>query len=293
MELREGVVSPPLNSSHPSSPIGRVLTVAITFVLAGAATYLLLTAPTHWVRFRYWLSHRDQANQATIYVDINAPADSFSGAVGAALRQPTFERAGRAPSTTGTIPTDLDLTDNHLVIPKLGMNVPVVWNSSANEQIMLANLQQGVAHYGFTALPNPTTGNVFITGHSSYYWWDKGRYKTVFALLDRLTPGDQALIQFQGSVYVYQLRDERTVKPSQVEITDPTEEPTLSLMTCTPVGTSLNRFVARFDLAKVYPVDGAPAAQPAVAPNKSPTSQPAESLVPRPRDVIELVPGLR
>ncbi len=286
MELREGVVSPPLGTQPPTNPLGQVLKVGLIFLLAGAATYLLLTAPTHWVRLRYWVAHRGQANTATVYVDVNAPAESFSGAVGAALRQPTFQRPGRAAAES--IPTDLGLRDNHLVIPKLGIKVPVIWNSSSNEQIMLANLQHGVAHYGFTSLPNPSAGNVFITGHSSYYWWDKGQYKTVFALLDRLTPGDQALIQFQGSVYVYTLRDERVVKPSAVEVTDPTTEPILSLMTCTPVGTSLNRFVSRFDLEKVYSVDGS---APTPAGDGPPPS--AELPAPRSRDIIELVPGLR
>lgn len=295
MDLREGVVSPPLAASQPTNPIGQVLKVALIFILAGGATYLILTGPTHWVRFQYWLSHRGQANTATVYVDVNAPAESFAGAVGAALQQPTFQRAGKAPAPTETIKSesDLGLSDNHLVVPKIGVNVPVVWNSSSNEQVMLANLQQGVAQYGFTSLPNATTGNVFITGHSSYYWWDKGKYKTVFALLDRLTTDDQALIQFQGSVYVYKVRDKRVVKPSQVDITDPTTEPTLSLMTCTPVGTSLNRLVIRFDLAKVYSVDEAGKPKPAASPTKTTNPQTDEPNVPRQRDVIELVPGLR
>lgn len=292
MDLREGVVSPSLASNQPSNPIAQVLKVAVIFVLAGSATYLLLTGPTHWVRFQYWLAHRGQANTATVYVDVNAPAGSFSGAVGAALSQPTFQRAAKAQSASQAIPKDLGLSDNHLLVPKINVNVPVIWNSSSDEKIMLANLQQGVAQYGFTSLPNPTTGNVFITGHSSYYWWDPGKFKTVFALLDRLTAGDQALIQFQGSIYVYKLRDKRVVKPSQVDITDVTKEPILSLMTCTPVGTSLNRLVARFDLEKVYSVDGAAPAK-SVTPNKSPAPSTGEPTVPSPRDVIELVPGLR
>lgn len=294
MDLREGVVSPPLVATPPSNPAWQVAKVALIFLLAGGATYLILTGPTHWVRFRYWLGHRGQPNTATIYVDVNAPADSLSGAIGSALTQPTFQRSGRAPTpaTTDTVSGDLGVTDNHLVVPKIGINTPVIWNSSSNEQVMLANLQQGVAHYGFTALPNAETGNVFITGHSSYYWWDKGKYKTVFALLDRLTTGDQALIQFQGSVYVYKVRDKRVVKPSQVDITDTTKEPTLSLMTCTPVGTSLNRLVVRFDLEKVYSADGG-SAPSETKPADTPPPSGGEFSAPRSRDVIELVPGLR
>ncbi len=117
---------------------------------------------------------------------------------------------------------------------------------------MLANLQRGVAHYGFTSLPNDTNGNVFISGHSSFYWWDKGKYKTVFANINQLVPGDQLFIQYNSTVYLYEVTGNVTVKPSDVSITEPTPTPVLSLMTCVPVGTALNRLVVQSKLVRTY-----------------------------------------
>ncbi|MBI4023042.1 sortase [Candidatus Berkelbacteria bacterium] len=276
-------------------------------LLAGmVVVYLLLTAPTHWVRIKYWLAHRGAPNTPAEFVDLELPTDSLSSAVGAALSQPRFYVQEPTPLSTVAVGDDADtppvsvsqelaLSDNMLVIPKIDVRTPVVWNSASEESIMLANLQRGVAHYGFTSLPNATSGNVFITGHSSYYWWDKGRYKTVFALLDQLTTGDQAFVQYEDAVFAYTVRETLVVSPAAVEVTDPTEQPTLTLMTCTPVGTSLRRLVIRFDLARVYPAEeqnavAAPTArEPEAVTEHVPKPAPA---APRNRDVIELLPAL-
>jgi LPXTG-site transpeptidase (sortase) family protein len=167
---------------------------------------------------------------------------------------------------------------------------------------MLANLQKGVAHYGFTSTPNEQNGNVFITGHSSFYWWDKGKYKTVFATISELVPGDQLFIQFQNKIFVYEMTDKVTVSPSDVSVTDPTPTPTLSLMTCVPVGTALNRLVVRSKLIRTYaseiqessnPV--VPTAQAAELPQATPTSTQsttAPAANTGSRDTIQLLPGL-
>lgn len=136
-----------------------------------------------------------------------------------------------------------DLSDNTLLIPKISVKAPIIWGSAADEETMLANLQKGVVHYGFTALPSDGTGKVFISGHSSYTLWDPGQYKTVFANLDRLEIGDQLAVTYQGVVYIYQVFDKVVVKPQDISVLDQTSEPTLSLMTCVPVGTNLNRLV--------------------------------------------------
>ncbi|MGI6103484.1 MAG: sortase [Patescibacteria group bacterium] len=287
------------DSARPSA--WRIVIVAL---LSGIAVYFTITGPTYFKRAQYAAENFGKPNEARQYVDLNAPAESLSGAIGAALTQPASIGAVATPTVEQQVQKGkevietLSLENNLLVIPKIGVRAPIVWNSSSDEKIMLANLQQGVAHYGFTSLPNDSTGNVFITGHSSYYWWDKGDYKTVFALLDKLTAGDQAMLQYDGKVYVYTMRDNVTVSPSEVSVTDPTEQPTLSVMTCVPVGTSLRRLVVRFDLAKSYPAEyngqvsePAPADEaPRVEPPK--TETPSTPTAPRNRDVIELIPAI-
>ena len=141
---------------------------------------------------------------------------------------------------------------NRLIIPKLGLNVPVVTPSNANllkqdwsalETDIQAGLQDGVVHYPGTAVAGQA-GNFFITGHSSYYPFLPGKYKSVFARLHELSPGDEYWVYFRGDKhrYVVQSRDE--VKPSDVKVLDqPTDKRLSTLMTCTPVGTTLRRLV--------------------------------------------------
>ncbi|MEK7461375.1 MAG: sortase [Patescibacteria group bacterium] len=151
-----------------------------------------------------------------------------------------------------------DLGDNQLLIPKIKVKAPIIWGSETDETSMLASLQQGVAHYGFSARPDEGRGNVFLTGHSSYFFWDKGQYKTIFANLDRLETGDQIALTYQGVVYLYQVREKKVVKPTDFEVTNATDTPTLSLMTCVPVGTNLNRLVVQADLISAAPSQPVP-----------------------------------
>ncbi|MBI4032822.1 sortase [Candidatus Berkelbacteria bacterium] len=282
---------------------GSVWKTVGVFLLSGLAVYLLLTGPTYWQRVQYWVAHLGTSETPVQVVDVSAEAASLSGAIGAALKQPSFQVASPEPlpAPDGTVSegpaTEIGLSENTLLVPKINVQAPVIWDSSSDEKVMLANLQSGVAHYGFTGLPNEQSGNVFITGHSSYYWWDKGKYKTVFALLDKVSTGDQALIQYQGKVFVYEFRDKVVVDPSQVEVTDPTTEPILSLMTCTPPGTALRRLVVRLKLARVYAAEGGEALTPAPTPSVEPSSNepvpsPTRLIPPVEREIFELIPGL-
>lgn len=279
-----------------------ILKVIAASLLSGIIVYIAITAPTYWKRARYSAENFGKPNVARQYVDLNAPAESLSGAIGFALAQAPAAATTQQPAERQIteqqvekgkeVVQSLDLENNLLVVPKIGVRVPIIWNSSSDEKIMLANLENGVAHYGFTSLPNEADGNVFLSGHSSYYWWDKGQYKTVFALLDKLTQGDQAMLQYDGKVYVYTMRDSVTVSPSDVSVTDPTEKPELSLMTCVPVGTSLRRLVVRFNLAKAYPAEyNGEASQPATDDDAPKTETPKPIPTPTNRDVIELIPA--
>ncbi|MFA5967089.1 MAG: class D sortase [Patescibacteria group bacterium] len=146
------------------------------------------------------------------------------------------------------------ITENKVIIPKINVDAPIVFPATADNQVILEAIKNGVAHYPGTALPGKA-GNVFITGHSSYYWWSGGQYNRVFTLLDKLTVNDLIYIHYGGNEYVYKVRDSIVVLPSQTEVLNPTATATLSLMTCTPVGTNLKRLIVRADLISAPPAD--------------------------------------
>ena len=153
-------------------------------------------------------------------------------------------------------------TDYRLVIPKLKINIPIVqsqdlrdlfakedWNGL--ETALQSDLKNGVVHYPYTAAPGEA-GNFFITGHSSYYPWDSGKYKSVFAVLDRLVIGDQVVVYKEGQKYIYTVYDVFVVNPDQIQVLN--QDYTkfdMTLMTCTPTGTAAKRLIVK--LQQTYP----------------------------------------
>lgn len=139
--------------------------------------------------------------------------------------------------------------NNRLVIPKIKVNVPIVWNSTLDK--ILDDLHNGVVHYDGTALPGEN-GNVFIAGHSSNYWWDKGKFNQIFALLDQVSIGDRIYINYNNQPFVYQAESIKIVNPNQIEVLNPTDHSVLTLMTCTPVGTTISRLIVQ--AKQIYPI---------------------------------------
>lgn len=155
--------------------------------------------------------------------------------------------------------------EDRLIIPKLGKNVPIVRPSMEalmkedwkkfEEDIQIA-LHDGVVHYPGSARPGQA-GNFFLTGHSSYYPWDDGRYKDVFARLGELDIGDTYSVYYGGDKHTYRITKKYEVKPSDVSVLDqPTTQRTATLMTCTPVGTTLRRLIVQAE--EIDPGSGEP-----------------------------------
>ena len=141
-------------------------------------------------------------------------------------------------------------TDNRLVVPKLGRSVPIVdvdpthlngKNWPELEKEIQGALQSGVVHYPTTANPEQY-GNVFITGHSSYYPWDPGQYKDVFALLNQLEIGDEYYIYYNQKKFTYKVIEKKIVQPTDTTVLEQPQDRRIStLMTCYPVGTATSR----------------------------------------------------
>ncbi|MCX6811892.1 MAG: sortase, partial [Candidatus Berkelbacteria bacterium] len=138
-----------------------------------------------------------------------------------------------------------NLEDNHLYIPSLNINAPIVWGISADG--ILDNLKNGVVQFGSSSTPDGS-GNIFITGHSSYYWWIKSDYKHIFALLPNIKEDDQVIVTYKGEPYIYKVTETMTVKPSDVSVIDSRGKREVTLMTCMPVGTNISRFIVKAEL---------------------------------------------
>lgn len=173
--------------------------------------------------------------------------------------------------------------ENRIIIPKIGKNVPIVRPSmdalmkedwkKFEEDIQIA-LRDGVVHYPGSARPGQA-GNFFITGHSSYYPWDEGRYKDVFARLPELVIGDTFSVYFSGDRYTYRVISKKEVLPNNVSVLDqPTDKRLATLMTCVPVGTTLKRLIVTAE--EIDPVTGE-----ALKVGQRPDERPQQNFSPR------------
>lgn len=152
-----------------------------------------------------------------------------------------------------TVRANFELTpyENRIIIPRIGKNIPLVdvsvHSGSSFEtmhEVFMEELKKWVVRYPGTAEPGQQ-GNVFIFGHSSNYPWVKSEYNSVFALLDQLQNDDEIIIYYFQKKYVYRVTDRAVVKPGDVktlEARDHTKKE-LSLMTCWPVWTTLERII--------------------------------------------------
>lgn len=160
-----------------------------------------------------------------------------------------------SPSVISTAAPD-PTAGPQLIIPKIGVHAPIIFATSDAEWAIQLDLRQGTVHYDHTANPGQN-GNSVIFGHSSGLLWAPGNYKFVFTLLNKVTTGDTIILDYNGTRYIYRVSSTHVVPPTDMSILSPTSTPVLTLVTCTPVGTSQNRLVVR-----AYQVSPVPPAYP-------------------------------
>ncbi len=133
-----------------------------------------------------------------------------------------------------------------LIIPKINVDVPVLYDVGVDQASQLAAMQKGVAHFpipGANSHPGEI-GNTVLSGHSSNDLFDPGEYKFIFAQLEKLAVGDSIYANYEGKRYTYIITRTEVVKPTEVnKLVYPTDKPVMTLITCTPLGTALNRLL--------------------------------------------------
>ncbi len=124
-----------------------------------------------------------------------------------------------------------------LRIPKIGVDMPIIVGEKSEQR----GLAKGAWLIPGSALPVGADpyGNTVLSGHR--YLRTTG--PNTFFNLDKLKPGDEINIEWQGSVNHYTVSETKVVPPSAIEVLNPTPTPTLTLFTCTPVFTTKNRLV--------------------------------------------------
>jgi sortase A len=149
-----------------------------------------------------------------------------------------------------------------LIIPKINVDVPVVYGVGNDHDSQMAAMSKGVAHFaipGANSVPGQI-GNTAISGHSSNDLFEPGDYKFVFAQLEKLENGDTIYANYEGTRYTYTITKKEIVAPSEVaKLTYPTEKPILTLITCWPLGTANKRLLVTAEQVSPDPAKAAPA----------------------------------
>jgi sortase A len=144
----------------------------------------------------------------------------------------------------------------HIRIPKIGLDQLIV------QGVGLADLRKAPGHYPSTPLPGEQ-GNAAIAGHRT-------TYGAPFNRLGELVDGDEILVTTVKGSFTYTVGRIHVVKPSQVEVLDPTPTPVLTLTTCHPKYSAKERLVVVANLAP---------GQKATVATPSPTPEPGEEEV--------------
>lgn len=140
-----------------------------------------------------------------------------------------------------------------IVIERIGVNAPVVKNVPVMDKNAYKEaLKNGVAHAFVSKPPSSEPGNVYLFAHASLNFWELGKYATTFNLLRKLESGDRIYVFYEQKAYVYEVINKEIVKGwDTYPLTRPVIEPILTLQTCDPPGTTLNRLVVTSKLKQV------------------------------------------
>ena len=170
--------------------------------------------------------------------------------------------------------------DPRLLIPKLNVDVPVLYNLATDPATINAAMNRGVAQFkipGADAMPGQI-GNLVISGHSAGDIYSNNQYKFIFSGLERLVDGDLIYINYNSVRYTYKVFKRETVEPTNVAaLIYPTDKPLLTLITCTPLGTDRYRLLVTAE--QINPTYDKTQA-PVVAETKPETTENTSSVLP-------------
>lgn len=139
-----------------------------------------------------------------------------------------------------------------IIIKALSISAPIVLSDSVSDKALLEDLTKGVVRYPTTAFAGQD-GNMVLSGHSSNYSWIKSDYNYVFRSIGKLKVGDEIIIQVTQAngktlEHVYRMKAHAIVTPDDPQIFATATGPTLTLVTCWPLGTQLKRYIVTAEL---------------------------------------------
>lgn len=200
--------------------------IVLIIIGIGVASY------PFWPLINYWINppKNIELNQDAKNSDIDmatlpaVPADDNNGT--------------NNNSDTSNNSSDATTYTNLLIIPKIGVKIPIVEGTTES------TLNKGAWRLPETSTPDKGS-NTVITGHR---WMYKPPSEKTFYLLDKLEVGDTFKITWNGKDYNYKVIGVSIVMPTDVWVLNPTQKSVVTLITCTPLFSISKRLIVKAEL---------------------------------------------
>lgn len=137
-------------------------------------------------------------------------------------------------------------------IPTYTLSIPKINVENATVSTTDYDLSKHLVHYAGTAFP-PQKGTSVIFGHSTLpQLFNPTDYKTIFANAYKLQIGDEILITVNNITYTYKIFNTIVTHPDDTSIfTQTTDDSYVTLVTCTPPGTTWKRLILKAKLENI------------------------------------------
>lgn len=140
----------------------------------------------------------------------------------------TEQRLSAIPGTHG----------NRIYIPQINVDVAIL---TGGEEVLDKGAWHRKPEHG-----DPIKGGNFVLSAHRFVMGltpQQTRAQSPFYNIDQLRVGDQIFIDYEGERYGYKIAEKKRVTPNQVEIEAPSDEPKLTLYSCTMGGAADGREV--------------------------------------------------
>ncbi len=132
------------------------------------------------------------------------------------------------------VPTSSPQQAIRIQIPAINVDAPIVQGDGWEQ------LKKGVGQHVGSADPGQT-GNMVLTAHDDVFG-------EIFRYLDQLKKGDQIVIYTAIRAYTYVVTGSQVVEPTRVDVMNPTDNPTLTLISCYPYRVDNKRIIVSAEL---------------------------------------------
>ena len=124
--------------------------------------------------------------------------------------------------------------DNRLVIPKIGVNLPIVEGTVSENA-----LWKGAWRIADSSNPKEG-GNTVLSAHRFRY---RPPSNLTLYLLDQVKAGDTMIVYWEGKEYDYRVATTKIVARDNTDIAEPTSTAQLTVFTCHPIFSTKERLV--------------------------------------------------